>query len=151
MRRPRALRRSGGTPVEEAPLWLLPILVLVLWLVAFPALVGLIDGLFGYHGQWRQLAVAAAAISALIVAGVAFRPPWKRDIVEGALDNRPLFVRFSTWLLATACVPNVLQGVLVLTREGPPPDYRSSLALGLLISGCHGLLAWLERRRRKAP
>jgi hypothetical protein len=128
---------------------MLPILVLLVWLVAFPALVGLVDGLVGYHGQWRELAVGAAAIAALIVGGVALREPWRRDIVEGPLDNRPLFVRFSTWLLATACVPNVLQGVLVLTREGPPPDYRSSLALGLLISGCHGLLAWLARRRRE--
>jgi hypothetical protein len=148
VRRPRAVRRSGGTPIEEAPLWLLPILILLVWLVAFPALVGLLDGLGGYRGQWREIALGAAVISALIVAGLAFRQPWKRGIVEGPLDNRPLFVRFSTWLLATACVPNVLQGVLVLTREGPPPDYRSSLALGLLISGCHGLLAWLARRRK---
>jgi hypothetical protein len=145
--RPRSVRRAGGTPIEEAPLWLLPILVLVIWLVAFPALIGLFDGLIGYRGQWREIALGAGAISALLVAGLALRKPWKRDVVDGPLDNRPLFVRFSTWLLATACVPNVLQGVLVLTREGPPPDFRSSLFLGLVISGCHGLLAWLARRR----
>ena len=41
-RRLGTARTSHGTPIEEAPLWVLAIFAALLWLVAFPALAGLV-------------------------------------------------------------------------------------------------------------
>ena len=54
-------------------------------------------------------------------------------------------MRFSTWLIVTLLVPNVLFGVLVLGHEGPPLTYEQALLLGALISAVQGMLAWLDR------
>ena len=95
-----------------------------------------------------------AGIAILLVAGLATRKPWKRDRVSSRFDQRPLFVRFSTWLIATLFVPNVLYGVIVLSHGGESLDYAAAWLLGLLVSAIHGAFAladWLRRRARPGP
>lgn len=149
----RALRATGGTPIEEAPLWALAIFTVLLWLIAFPAVVGLLAGWGFWRGAKLPPALAALGIAVVLVVGLATRKPWRRPTAADSRDHRPLFVRFSTWLIVTLLVPNVLFGVLVLGREGPPLTYEQSLLLGALISAIHGTLAWMERlkRRRAGP
>jgi hypothetical protein len=146
----RELRRVGGTPIEEAPLWALALLAGVLWLLVFPALVGLADGFGRAPGGGRGLALAAAAISVLLVTGLATRPAWRRPAgprPHPLDDRRPLVARFSTWLIGVVLYPNLLHGLLVLTRGGEAVDYRASLAIGLVASGIQGLFALRARRR----
>jgi hypothetical protein len=142
------MRRIGGTPVEEAPLWALAILAIVLWLVLFPALVGLLNGLRLVSGGGWTVAAAAAAISLLLVAGLAGQKPWKRPTPAEPFAETPLFARFSTWLYAWLIVPNVLFGTLVLSRRGEGMDYLEAWLVGALVSAIHGGFALLERRRR---
>ena len=162
MTRPR--RRRGirpehyrhGTPIEEAPLWALAIFAALLWLVAFPALAGLLAGWGAWHGQRLAVALAALVLSVLVVAALATRKPWRRRGPRDLHDERPLLVRFSTWLWTAVLLPNVLFGILVLTHEGPSLSYESALLLGLLVSAIHGLFALAERvkerrRARQAP
>jgi membrane protease YdiL (CAAX protease family) len=140
-----------GTPIEEAPLWALAIFAALLWLVAFPALAGLLAGWGAWHGQRLAVALAALVLSVLVVAALATRKPWRRRTAGDLHDERPLLVRFSTWLWTALLLPNVLFGVLVLTHEGPPLTYESALLLGLLVSAIHGLFALADRvkgRRR---
>jgi hypothetical protein len=144
----RALRRVGGTPIEEAPLWALAILVALLALVFFPALIGVAEG-FGVATAGRRglFALAGAALAVALVAGLARQRPWKRSPNRHPLDGRPPFVRFSTWLWTAVLFPNILHGLLVLTRD-EPVDYRASLGIGLLVSAVQGALGLADRRRR---
>ena len=137
--------RADGMPIEEAPLWVLAIATGVFWLPIFPALVGLLDGFDLYRGHWGRAALGAGALAVALVAGLASRKPWRRPEHPSPFDERPRFVRFSTWLMTAAVVPNVLQGVLVLVRKGPRPDYFTSLAIGAIVAAVHGAYALAER------
>ena len=150
-RRFRPDRHRHGTPIEEAPLWALAIFAALLWLIAFPALAGLLAVWGAWRGQHLTLALAALVLAVLVTAGLATRKPWRRRGPRDLHDERPLFVRFSTWLWTALLLPNVLFGVLVLTHEGPPPTYATALLLGLLVSAIHGAFAlaarWKARHR----
>jgi hypothetical protein len=147
---PERRSAAGEIPIEQAPLWVLAIVALLLALVAYPAFVGILEGLGSWHGERLRTAVAAAVLGLVVVAGLATRKPWKRPRGTEPVDQRPWFVRFSSWLWGVVLYPNVLHGILVLARKGPPPDYRTSLFLGMLLSGIQGLLAWMDRRKRGA-
>ncbi len=153
MSRRRAMREVGGTPIEEAPVWALAIFTVLLWLVAFPAIVGLLAGWGYWSGAKLPAALAALALAVLIVVGLATRKPWRRPTEADLRDERPVFVRFSTWLWTAVLVPNVLFGVLVLTNEGPPLTYQHALFLGALVSVIQGTFALVDRwkRRRAKP
>lgn len=140
---------GDGTPIEEAPLWVLAIFTLVLWLITFPAVVGVLAGWGWWRGAKLPAAGAALAIDLLLVAGLATRKPWRRPTERDPHDERPFFARFSTWLITTLLVPNVLFGVLVLTRKGPPLTYEQALAVGALLSAVQGVLALLDRWKRR--
>jgi hypothetical protein len=73
-------RRSaaGEIPIEQAPLWVLAIVALLLAVVAYPAFVGILDGLGAWHGEKLRTAVAAAVLGLGVVACLATRKPWKR-------------------------------------------------------------------------
>jgi MFS family permease len=146
-RRPRRLRRVGGTPVEEAPWWALAIFALLLALVAFPAVVGLLAGLGRWHGQHGAAAAGALAVALAIVAAVATRRPWRREPATPLHDPRPLAVRFSTWLITALLLPNVLFGFLVLAQPDPAVGYRSVALAAMLISAAQGAWAVTVRRR----
>jgi hypothetical protein len=145
----RPERYRHGTPIEEAPPWALAILVALLWLVTFPALAGLLAGLGAWHGQTVVVALAALGVAVLVVVGAATRKPWRRRGPRDLHDERPLLVRFSTWLWAALLFPNFLFGVLVLTREGPPLTYVDALVLGVIVSTVHGVWAGAARLRRR--
>jgi hypothetical protein len=149
--RKRRLRRVDGTPIEEAPLWALAIFTLLLWLIAFPAIVGLLAGLDAWHGRHLPAALASLALAVIVTAGAATRRPWRRVPVTALHDPRPLFVRFSTWLITALLLPNVLFGTLVLAQPRPELGYRGAVLVGLLVSAAHGVVAALARRRRPAP
>jgi hypothetical protein len=146
---PRRLRETGGTPIEEAPLWALAILAVVLWHVAFPALVGLANGFGLWTGSPWPLAGAAAVLVVLLVAGLATRPQWRRTETSGPLDDRPFLFRFASWLWATLLVPNFLYGAIVLLRRGESLDYAAAWTIGLLVSAIHGALALTTRPRKR--
>ncbi len=141
------MRRTGGTPVEEAPLWALAIFGLMLWLVVFPALVGLLNGFRLIAGGGWTVAAAAGAIALLLVVGLARQKRWRRPSRGEPGVEPPVFVRFSTWCITTLMVPNVLFGVLVLSRRGEGLDYLSAWLLGLIVSAIHGGFALIERLR----
>lgn len=141
---------TDGTPIEEAPFWVLAILAVLLWLICFPALVGLLGGFNQQVGR-GTVALAAAAVAILVVAGVATRRPWRRRPPTDLVDERPLVVRFSTWLITALMLPNVLYGLLILTRDGPPPDYAAMIAIGMIVSAIHGLFAVVDRWRHRHP
>lgn len=148
----RSLRRVGGTPIEEAPLWALAIFTALLSLIAFPAVVGLLAGLGLWHGRLLPAALAALALAVLVTAGAATRKPWRRTPPTPLHDPRPLFVRFSTWLIVALLLPNVLFGVLVLGQPRPEIGYRGAALVAMLVSAVHGAAAALARRgRRPAP
>lgn len=121
---------------------------MLLWLVAFPAVIGILHGFRLWHGERLWPAVGAAALSVALVVGLSTRKPWKRPAEPTLTDRRPFFIRFSTWLYSAILYPNVLMGAILLLREGPPPDYSATLLLGLLLSGIQTGLAWIEARRR---
>ncbi|HXT20984.1 MAG TPA: hypothetical protein VN811_08110 [Thermoanaerobaculia bacterium] len=151
---PRRLRSTDGTPIEEAPIWVLAIFTVILWLITFPAVVGLLAGWGKWNGAKLPAALAALGIALVLVIGLATRKPWRRPRPTDLADHRPLFVRFSTWLIVALLVPNVLFGVLVLTREGPPLTYEQAVILGALISAVQGVSALFDkwkRRRATAP
>jgi hypothetical protein len=127
----------------------LAIFAVILWLVAFPAVIGILHGLRLWHGERLWPALGAAALSVAMVIGLATRKPWKRPTQPSLVDRRPLFVRFSTWLYSAILYPNVLMGAILLFRKGPPPDYSATLLLGLLLSTVQTILAWLTSHRRK--
>lgn len=145
----RKMRRVGGTPIEEAPIWALAILAVVLWLVVFPALVGFLNGFELIAGGGWTVAAAAAAISLLLVAGLARQKRWRRPGPGGPAAEVPLFVRFSTWCITALMVPNVLFGTLVLSRRGEGLDYLSAWLIGLLVSAVHAGFALAARWRRR--
>jgi hypothetical protein len=139
-----------GTPIEEAPLWVLAILTALLWLIVFPALIGLLHGFGLWRGDRLDPALAAGALALALVVGLATRKPWRRPGPGELVDRRPFFARFSAWLIGVVLYPNVLMGTILLTRPGPPPDYLSTAALGLLLSAVQGILAWNLRRRERS-
>ncbi len=145
------MRPFGGTPIEEAPLWALSILVVLAWLVAFPALVGLANGVGRVRGGSATMAAAAGLVSFLLVFGLARQRRWRRPGPGSPVDGRPFFARFSTWLVTTLVVPNVLHGVLVLATGGRASDYRAAWLLGLLVSAIHALAAVFHRLRGRRP
>jgi hypothetical protein len=146
------MRRNGGTPIEEAPVWALALFAILLWLVAFPALVGLLNGFRLIAGGGWTVAAAAGAISLLMVVGLARQRRWRRPSRGEPGAAPPVFVRFSTWCITTLVVPNVLFGVLVLTRQGEGLDYLAAWLLGLIVSAIHGGFALIERvRARRRP
>lgn len=142
-------RSRHGTPIEEAPLWALAVFAALLWLIAFPALAGLLAGWGAWRGQRLQVALAALALAVVVVGGLATRKPWRRRGPRDLHDERPLFVRFSTWLWTAILLPNVLFGVFVLTHDGPPLGYEAALLLGLVVSAIHGAFALADRFRRR--
>lgn len=144
----RRMRSDGGTPIEEAPVWVLAILVVLLWLIIFPALVGLLDGLRLVQGGGYGVAAAAAAISLLLVVGLARQKPWKRPAESEPPVDAPVFVRFATWLYTALIFPNVLFGALVLFRGGEGLGYLGAWAIGGIVSLIHGAFALAERWRR---
>lgn len=141
---------SQGTPIEEAPLWALAILTVLLWLISLPALVGLLHGFGLWRGERLVPALAAGVLALAIVAGLASGRRWRRPRPGHPGETPPWFARFSTWLIGVVLYPNLLMGTILLTRSGPPPDYASTAALGLLLSAVQGALAWSARRRRPA-
>lgn len=143
------MRGVGGTPIEEAPVWVLGILAIVLWAVVFPALVGLLDGLRLVPGGGHSLAAAAAGLSILLVVGLARQRRWQRPSDGDPLGQTPIFVRFSTWLYATLILPNFLFGVLVLFRGGEGLGYLGAWVIGVMVSLIHGGFALARRWRRE--
>ena len=142
-------RSRHGTPIEEAQFWALAIFAALLWLIAFPALAGLLAGWGAWGGQRLPVALAALVLAVVVVAGLATRRPWRRRGPRDLHDERPLFVRFSTWLWTAILLPNVLFGIFVLTHEGPPLGYETALLLGLIVSAIHGAFALADRFRRR--
>jgi hypothetical protein len=145
---------GGGTPIEEAPAWVIALLALLLWLVAFPASVGLLDGVGLREVPLRRIALGSGAIAVLLAVGLRLQRPWRRP--RGARphpleDGRPPFVRFSTWIWTTLLFPNVLHGALLLAfrAEGRTIDYGTSWALGLVVAAVQAALGLVERRRRR--
>jgi hypothetical protein len=145
----RRLRRVRGTPIEEAPVWALGILTVVLWLMVFPALVGLLNGFRLVVGGGWTMAAAAGGVSVLLVVGLARQKRWRRPGTTDPTIEVPVFVRLSTWCITTLIVPNILFGVLVLSRRGEGLDYASAWLIGLLVSAIHGGFALVERWRRR--
>src|SRR5260370_35323663 len=114
-------RRSaaGEIPIEQAPLWVLAIAALLLALVAYPALVGILDGFGAWHGEKGRTAVAAAVLGVVVIGGLATRKPWQRPRGKEPVDRRPWFVRFSTWPWGAGLEPNVLHGIPRAAHKGP--------------------------------
>jgi hypothetical protein len=144
----RRSRYQNGIPIEEAPLWMLAILSVLLWLFFFPALVGFLDGAGLFDGNLHAAAAWAFAIVAVLVIGLATRKPWRRPKPGSRVDERPLFVRFSTWLITAVALPNIIHGVLVIGRGGESIDPLGALLLGMILSTIHGFFALLERWKR---
>lgn len=128
-------------------MWSLVLFAFLLWLVAFPALVGLLAGLGLWSGQRLEAALAALAVALVVVTGSALREPWRRPSAPTLDDPRPLFVRFSTWLITALLLPHVLFGVVVLSRPAPAIGYGEAAMIGLLLSILHAGGALLERWR----
>jgi hypothetical protein len=134
--------------------WLLAIATVLIALPIFPALVGLatLAGLADrFQGRWWPLAPAALLVSLGLIVGLATRKPWIRQPPNRWRDSRPLFVRFSTWLWTTILFPNVLVGLLVLTRSSDEPklDPRGIYLVCFAISAIHGAIAVVNRWRSK--
>jgi hypothetical protein len=138
-----------GTPIEQAPPWMLAVLTVLLWLVLFPGLVGLLDAAKLLGGSLRSAAVGAAVAAVGLVAGLATRKAWRRPTPGSRVDERPLFVRFSTWLITALAVPNVVHGVMVISRAGKSLDPTGAILLGLIVSTIHGTLALVDRWKRR--
>lgn len=145
----RAPHRPGGIPIEEAPFGILALFTALLWLIAWPAVVGLLAGFGLWHGERLYPALAALGLAVSVVIGVATRKPWKRPAGSTLDDPRPLFVRFSTWLITALLLPNVLFGTLLLARPATDVSYGAAARLGLLVSFLHAVAAAVERWRRR--
>jgi hypothetical protein len=150
-RRPRnhytpPTRPHHGTPIEQAPTWALPLVAGAVWLVTFPALVGILGTTHGPWGGTGTLALAAGAIASLITLGLARQKPWRRPDKKELVDSRPRFVRFTTWLITVAMYPSVLHGVLVLVTGGKPWPWEASLVVGWLVAAVQGVTTWWRTR-----
>jgi hypothetical protein len=141
-------RPFRGTPIEEAPLWVRGILGVIFWLIAFPAIAGLLAVWGLWHGEVLRTALLALALAAAMVAAMSARR-WRRPARTDLHDPRPPLVRFSTWLYTAILLPHVLFGVLVLTHPDQELDYRHAFALGLLVSTIHGIFAGIDRLKRR--
>lgn len=137
--------------MEEAPIWALAIFFVVVWLVVFPALVGLANGVGLVRGGSATMAAAAGLVAFLLVLGLARQRRWRRPAPGSEVDGRPLFARFSTWLVTALLLPNVLYGVLVLATGGQGLDYLAAWLIGLLVSAVHAILAAVHRLRGRGP
>lgn len=135
-------------PIEEAPLWARGIFVVILWLVAFPAAVGLLAVWGLWHGELLRTALLTLVLAVALVAALSARR-WKRRTRTDLHDPRPPLVRFSTWLYAAVLLPNVLFGVIVLTHRDQELDYRHAFFLGLLVSAIHAAFAGIDRLKRR--
>lgn len=144
--RPVVREPSGGIPLERARLWELAIATALLWLLCFPALIGILQGLGLWHGERRLPAAGAALLAAGLVFGLSHRRPWNRTLPP---ERRPRFVRFATWLIGLVLYPNLLMGTVLLFRSGPPPDYATTAAIGLILSTVQGIFSWLEHRKER--
>ena len=140
-------RSFHGTPIEEAPFWARGIFVLILWLIAFPAIAGWLAVWGLWRGELLRTALLALALAVAMVAALSARR-WKRTTRTDLHDPRPPLVRFSTWLYTAILLPHVLFGLLVLTHPGQERDYRHAFALGLLVSAIHGIWAAADRFKR---
>lgn len=145
---PNRRATTGGVPIEEAPWWARALFAVVLWLLGFPALVGLLHGLRAWNGDRRGPALAALALAVALTVGLAARRPWRRPRAGDSADVRPRFVRFATWLVTSLLYPHVLLGAVLLTRPGPPPERAATIGLGLVLSTTQAVLGWVADRRR---
>jgi hypothetical protein len=139
---------GGGTPIEEAPLWVLAIFAFLLWLMTFPAVVGLLAVWGRWHGAKLPAALAALGIAVFLVVGLATRKPWRRPTATDPGET-PFFARFTTWLVGALLLPNIIFGVLVLTHEERQLGYQESLVIGAIISAVQGTFALIDRWKRR--
>jgi len=133
-------------PIEQAPLWVLGLVALAIWLLAFPAIVGLLAGVGLWHGARLGPAIAAALLAVGLTAGLAMQKSWRRTPPSALGDDRPFFVRLSGWVLGLVLYPNLMMGLVLLFRKGPPPDYRSVVMIGFVLSIVQGIVALTRRR-----
>lgn len=137
---------TAGIPIEQAPLWVLGLVALAIWLLAFPAVIGLLAGCGLWHGARLGPAIAAALLAIGLTAGLAMQKSWRRPSPGALGDDRPFFVRLSGWLLGLVLYPNLMMGLVLLFRQGPPPDYRTIVMIGFVLSIVQGILALTRRR-----
>src|SRR5688500_14071548 len=86
---------SNGTLIEDAPLWMLCIVAVLIAAAAFPGVVGLQDSFFGWDGTLAVSLEIAGAISILITAIMATRKSWRRDKPK----EKPTSARLFTWIM----------------------------------------------------
>jgi hypothetical protein len=144
-----AMSRSGtdGTPIEEAPFWILLIATPLIGAVLFLGAVGFQDTLGVWHGQWKPTALGALAAAAILIGTLSRLKSWRRP-KPGEPDTRPRVVRFATWLLGTAAFAFVLEGVLALIWADHHPGPLGVAYVMVVIAGARGLLAWSERFKK---
>ena len=137
----RKASATDGTPIEDAPFWILCILVVAITLAAFPGVVGLQDSFFGWDGNWILSIGIAALIGILFTSIMATRKSWRRDKPK----EKPVSARIFTWVMTSLLYPFTLHGILVMIIWPKPMDFLTSLILGLVISTAQALLGWLDR------
>lgn len=135
---------SDGTPIEDAPLWVLCIFAVLITAAAFPGVVGLQDSLFGWDGRWPISLGIAVVISILFTAIMATRRSWRRDKPK----EKPTSARLFTWIMTSLLYPFTLHGILVMIMWPTRMDFFSSLYLGLVISAAQAFLGWFEQFNR---
>ena len=132
---------SFGTPIEDAPFWILCIIAILMTAAAFPGVVGIQDAFFGWDGRWLVSIGIAAVIGILFTSIMATRKSWRRDKPK----EKPISARIFTWVMTSLLYPFTLHGVLVMIIWPKPMDFFTSLFLGLVISAAQALLGWIER------
>ena len=130
-----------GTPIEDAPFWILCIIAIAITLAAFPGVVGFQDSFFGWDGNWLLSIGVAAAIGILFTSIMATRKSWRRDKPK----EKPISARIFTCLMTSLLYPFTLHGILVMIVWPKRMDFLTSLILGLVISAAQALLGWLDR------
>jgi len=132
---------SLGTPIEEAPLWILCIITIAITAAAFPGVVGIQDAFVGWDGRWLVSIGIAAVIGILFTSIMATRKSWRRDKPK----EKPISARIFTWVMTSLLYPFTLHGVLVMIIWPKRMDFFTSLFLGLVIAAAQALLGWIER------
>ncbi len=140
--------RADGTPIEEAPFWVLLIATPLIGAVLFLGTVGFQDALGVWHGQWKPTAIGTLAASAILIATLARLKPWRR-LKPGEPDTRPRLIRFATWLLGTAAFAFILEGLLALIWADRHPGPVGVAYVMIVIAGARGLLGWAERVKKR--